>query len=161
MKLRRRSGSRSSKCFGKYMRSTLFVSAAGHRLHIPTSGHVHSFRSCPGIEIGSPAPMRTTAPRRISGSSSANSLCFDGATPALDGLCNRVVGLFSRHTFAHRTRVTSKPASEADGSSSTASATWRTKPLSRIASIVAIVASSVRHSDDSRPTPRCPERLMA
>jgi len=36
-------------------------------------------------------------------------LCFDGAPPALDGLCNRVVGLFSRHTFAHLTRVTSKP----------------------------------------------------
>jgi hypothetical protein len=35
-------------------------------------------------------------------------LCFDGATPALDGLCNRVVGFFSRHTFAHLTRVTSK-----------------------------------------------------
>jgi hypothetical protein len=42
---------------------------------------------------------------------------FDGATPALDGLCNRVVGLFSRHTFAHLTRVTSKPASERDKSS--------------------------------------------
>ena len=25
-------------------------------------------------------------------------LCFDGATPALDGLCNRLAGLFSRHT---------------------------------------------------------------
>jgi hypothetical protein len=34
---------------------------------------------------------------------------FDGAAPALDGLRNRVVGLVSRHTFAHLTRVTVKP----------------------------------------------------
>src|SRR5687768_16037852 len=44
-------------------------------------------------------------------------LPFDGATPALDSLRNRVVGLFSRHMFAHLTRVTSKPASEGDKSS--------------------------------------------